>query len=154
MQVHNHNSLRIKFGLWPCPDTHFSQAFAVVYGNIVSVDDEQNSVRFICEACGTALILHCSQIGVSSPCPVCNTWIDSSKYALKAAPDLGTQTPHPFSGDRRRKQPSVIRKGRIQADGYLDHKHIEQKDLFSSLRVFMIFLAAGAVIFFVILFMR
>lgn len=60
-------------------------------------------------------------------------------------------------GRSLKKQPAVARgqsRGRIRADGFIDHGHTERKELFLTLRVLAVFLAVMAVILFVALYMK
>jgi hypothetical protein len=51
-------------------------------------------------------------------------------------------------------QPITGGRGRVQADGFLDHEYNERKELFGTLRVLATFLAVAAVILFVTLYLR
>ena len=58
------------------------------------------------------------------------------------------------SPTKRRSPARSPGRGSIRADGYLDHDHLERKELFATLRVLAVTLAVLAVILFVILYMK
>lgn len=110
-------------------------------------------MRCVCNACGTPLIVPESKAGVSGPCPKCGTWMDGSSFTLQDAPPKTVHAKIPDSGSRRR-QTVTSGRGRMRADGYLDHEYGERKELFGTLRVLAVTLAVLAVILFVTLYMR
>lgn len=55
---------------------------------------------------------------------------------------------------RRRSEPLAGGRGRIRADGNLDHDYSERKELFGTLRVLAVGLAVMAVILFITLYMK
>ena len=110
------------------------------------------SMRFVCRACKTSLVVPESQVGMSGPCPSCSTWIEASDFTRQDAPAKALEVNIPQR--KRRSQPATSGRGSIRADGYLDHDHNERKELFVALRVLAVTLAVLAVILFVTLYMK
>ena len=114
------------------------------------------SLQFVCSGCKTALIVPDSKESVSGPCPKCGAWIEASQIQIQDSPAK------PLSG--KLAQPGVMRKrshgnaiggrGRVRADGYLDHEYTERRELFGTLRVLAVSLAVLAVILFITLYLR
>ena len=103
-----------------------------------------------------ALILPDATTAASGPCPKCAAWIDASEFIVpeRQARPAAVHVPEPGSS-RRRKSGNVIGgKGRVRADGFLDHEYNERRELFGTLRVIAVSLAVLAVILFITLYMR
>lgn len=58
------------------------------------------------------------------------------------------------SSRRRRSATVTSGRGRVRADGYLDHEYNERREMFGTLRVLAVSLAVLAVIMFIVLYMR
>jgi hypothetical protein len=115
-----------------------------------------STMRFVCAGCRTPLVVADSQVGVSGPCPNCDTWIDASQFTSQYTPAKVLEASVPSSGSSRKRRSQNLDGGRgnIRADGYLDHNHNERRELFGTLRVLAVSLAVLAVILFVALFMK
>ena len=72
------------------------------------------------------------------------------------APQIGSDAnASPPQTSRRRKSENVISgRGRVRADGYLDHEFNERRELFGTLRVLAVSLAVVAVILLITLYLR
>ncbi|WP_411826616.1 hypothetical protein [Luteolibacter sp. AS25] len=110
------------------------------------------TTRFVCEGCGTALIVQGSNAGLSGPCPKCNMWIDSS--AFREVPSGYMALNANIPSQRRKTSDKPIRKGRLSADGFLDHDYNEKRELHGTLKILAITLAVVAVILFVTVYMN
>jgi xanthine/uracil permease len=67
---------------------------------------------------------------------------------------LSVKLPEAGAANRRRSSVPVSSRGRIRADGHLDHEHGERKELYATLRFLAVSLAVLAVILFITLYMR
>ena len=93
---------------------------------------------------------------MGGPCPRCAAWIDTADLRALASPvesrfEIGNA---PKVSLDRRSQDVLAGRGRVRADGYLDHEYTERRELFGTLRVLAVSLAVLAVIFFVTLYLR
>jgi endogenous inhibitor of DNA gyrase (YacG/DUF329 family) len=81
---------------------------------------------FKCPACGLTLALDRHLAGVTGPCPACGTSV--------TAPQLPTVPParNPQQHNSRRSR------GRIIADSAIDHGHLERRESFRTLRIFLL----------------
>jgi hypothetical protein len=61
------------------------------------------------------------------------------------------QSPSPAQVRKKRSQPVTGGRGRVSADGSLDHQYSERREFFGTLRVLAVSLAVLAVIFFITL---
>ena len=115
-----------------------------------------DSIRFACKGCGASLTLPFASPVVSGPCPKCAAWIDAREYivANRHAQTQGGHVPEPGFRRKRRSQNVIGGRGRVRADGFLDHEYNERRELFGTLRVLAVSLAVLALILFVIFHMR
>ena len=93
---------------------------------------------------------------MSGPCPKCGTWIEASQFQMQDTParPLSTKLPEPGAQRKRRHDSAIGGRGRVRADGYLDHEYNERRELFGTLRVLAVSLAVLAVILFITLYLR
>ena len=113
--------------------------------------------RFTCSVCETPLIVSGSKDPVSGPCPKCEAWIQAEQFQKTDGPaiNLSARVGLPSKGSRSRSRAgSNSSRGRIRADGFLDHNFNERRELFGTLRVLAVALAVLAVILFVALYMK
>ncbi len=112
--------------------------------------------RFVCSSCGTSLVVTDSDVAVSGPCPKCAAWIDAARFQHSETPHHvhNVRLPDPAASAKRRSPTITGGKGRVRADGYLDHEYSERKELHATLRVMAVSLAVLAIIFFCILYMK
>ncbi|MGJ8632892.1 MAG: hypothetical protein ACSHX7_03150 [Luteolibacter sp.] len=113
-------------------------------------------IRFACKSCKTELVLPEAQGEISGPCPKCGSWIDSSSISPSTdkAVTLNAALPAQSVKKKRCSQTVTSGKGRVRADGYLDHDYNDQRELVKTLRLVSICLTVIAVIFFVSLYMK
>lgn len=113
-------------------------------------------LRFVCSGCRTALVLQDATQAVSGPCPKCSTWIDASQFSLQKEPlkGLDARLPAKSAPERRRNKSVVGGRGRVRADGFLDHDYGERKELYGTIKVIAVTLAVLAVILFVTLYLK
>ena len=120
--------------------------------------DEPRSLRYVCETCRTPLLLPASRVGTSGPCPKCGKWIDASKFVFPEIPASHAKAariaPDATPPARKRRESVTSGRGRMRADGYIDHDYSDRKELYGTLRVLAVFAAVGAVILLVFLYMR
>lgn len=123
---------------------------------IVEKPSDDAPLRFVCSGCRTTLILQDATQAVSGPCPQCSTWIDASQFSLQKEPLKGVDARLPEKSTTGRKQnKSIVNgRGRVRADGFLDHDHVERKELYGTIKVIAVTLAVLAVILFVTLYMK
>lgn len=109
-------------------------------------------IWFACPVCKTRLSVPAAGVATSGPCPNCKTVIESPSFEeIDPSDPRYTQiaegkgnSPRSLDGGR----------GRIRADGYLDHDFNERRELSGTLRVLAVSLAVMAFIAIVILYMQ
>ena len=112
-------------------------------------------MHFVCSECKTELVLPEASQVVSGPCPKCGTWIDASEFAPQKDPDPQVGSSLPAKSDpKRRRGVSVSGKGRVRADGYLDHEFNERKELHTTIKILAVTLAVLAVILFITMYLK
>lgn len=67
---------------------------------------------------------------------------------------LGAHASPPKTSRRRRSENIISGRGRVRADGYLDHEFNERREMFGTLRVLAVSLAVAAVILLITLYLR
>ena len=97
-------------------------------------------------------MLHPAASAVSGPCPKCGTWIDSAQFTLPKEP--ATRLPEKSAAEQRRSRSVVSGRGRVRADGFLDQEYGERKELYGTIKVLAVSLAALAAILFVTLYLK
>jgi len=99
-------------------------------------------VKFHCPACSKLLSVAPSHAGTSGPCPACGTWIHSPAHTDSRQPAA-------------QNQPAPIRKkGRIPADSFIDHAHLQNRESMQSLKILALFVLAICACLAAIWFMR
>lgn len=131
------------------PAARFVLAGCVSSASASATGDASTPLRFVCGSCGTPLILPDAKSAASGPCPKCMAWIDSSQFV---PPD--TNAPVQAATRRRRKENVIGGRGRVRADGYLDHEYNDRRELFRTLRLLAVSLAVLAVILFITLYLK
>jgi len=71
--------------------------------------------------------------GVTGPCPVCRSPVTAP--SLQTAPPEGAFN----RGETFRKGPSRCGKGRVIADSAIDYQHLDRRESFRILRIFLLF---------------
>ena len=115
-------------------------------------------LRFTCKTCHTVLTIPVSQAGVSGPCPNCSAWVDASEVSLGPPPSVPPSPPasfQPTTAPRSRRPDSVTSgRGRIRADGHLDHSHQERKEFAGTLKLIVTVVAVAGIILSVFIWMK
>jgi endogenous inhibitor of DNA gyrase (YacG/DUF329 family) len=81
---------------------------------------------FKCPACGLTLSLERHLAGITGPCPACGNAVTSPQ--LPAVPPARNT----------RLSDSKRPRGRIIADSAIDHGHVERRETFRTLRIFVL----------------
>lgn len=86
---------------------------------------------FKCPVCGLTLSLERHQVGVTGPCPACGASV-TAPTSHPALPERSSTRNEDFRKDASRR-----RRGRIIADSAIDRSHLERRESFRTLSVFL-----------------
>ncbi len=120
--------------------------------SVPAVGFPATEMRVICPACTTHLVVPLARANESGPCPKCGAWIDAAAVHSQQRPVSAARD---TLAPRRRGSAHIKSgRGRVSPDGYIDHGHAEQQEIYGTLKVLAVFMAVLALILFVIIYGR